>query len=388
MLVTSRQALNISGEVVHRLPSLSFPAEGVRVTAASAQNYGAVMLFADRARAADTRFALTDDNVSTVGDICRRLDGIPLAIELAAVRVRVFSAANIAQQINDRFKKLTGGSRNALGRQKTLGAMIDWSYDLLDEREQTLFILLGVFDGGFGADAAVGVCVGSDLDELDISHMLGSLVEKSLVVAETSGDQERYRLLESTADYAMEKLLASGRHQAVVRHHTEYFHNQARAAAEQYGTGSALAWLAGVDLELDNYRASLDWALTNGNDVVVGGTMAAALIGLWTNAGLGAEGRYWIERALERVSETEHPRIAASLRLALSVLARGKRQRDEGERAKRLYESVGDGRGRRGRSESAPLLPFKWGASTKPAKRTLRRSQRYVIAVISSSQNV
>jgi predicted ATPase len=345
ILATSRQALDIAGEKLSRLESLDVPHRIADLTPATVIGFGAVALFVDRASLVDTSFVLTDDTAPIVADICRRLDGIPLAIELAAARVKVLPVPRLAERLNERFKLLTGGSRDALPRQKTLHALLDWSYDLLTEQEQRLFARLGVFAGGFDLDAATGVCGGDGLDELDILDLVGSLTDKSLVVADTSGEHERYRLLESTAAYALEKLSASGERDVLARRHAEYFRDQALAADERFGTGSTLAWLAGVELELDNFRTALAWALTQSNDAVLGGAIAGALSGLWTNAGLAVEGRYWIARALERVSDAEQPQIAARLRLALAGLSSGKRTHDEAERAMQLYVSVGDARG-------------------------------------------
>jgi predicted ATPase len=169
ILATSRQGLDIGGEVVHRLPSLPLPSQVAGLTPDEALRYGAIVLFVDRATAADTRFALTDDSAPIVAEICRRLDGIPLAIELAAARVKVLSIPHLAQRLNERFKILTGGSRDALPRQKTLTALIGWSYDLLSPQEQLLFTRLGIFSGGFALDAVTAVCPGEGLDEIDVS---------------------------------------------------------------------------------------------------------------------------------------------------------------------------------------------------------------------------
>jgi predicted ATPase len=345
ILATSRQVLTIAGEGVHRLPSLSVPVEGTGLNTDDALRYDAVALFVDRATANDERFALTDDTAPIVADICRRLDGIPLAIELAAARVKVLSIPHLAERLNERFKILTGGSRSALPRQKTLSALIDWSYDLLTPQEQRLFARLGIFASGFGLDAATHVCGGAGLDEIEILDLLGSLTEKSLVVADTSGEHERYRLLESTAAYALEKLGVSGERDALARGHAEYFRDHALADDERYGTGSTFAWLAGAEQELDNDRTALAWALTQGNDAVLGGAIAGALEALWFNAGLVVEGRYWISLALERVSEAEQPHVAARLRLALARLASGQRMHDAAERAMQLSASVNDDRG-------------------------------------------
>ena len=238
------------------------------------------------------------------------------------------SIPNLAQRLNERFKILTGGSRTALPRQKTLGALIDWSYDLLTPQEQLLFNRVGIFAGGFSLDAATAVCSGEDLDEIDILDLLSSLTDKSLVVADTAGEQERYHLLESTRAYALEKLTAAGAREQLAHRHAEYFRDQAQAADERFGTGSTAAWLASVELELDNYRAVLEWALKDGHDMALGGAVAGALGQLWSNSGLAVEGRYWIGLAQAGLDESMHPQVAARLWYATSALSSGKRMHD------------------------------------------------------------
>jgi predicted ATPase/class 3 adenylate cyclase len=344
LLATSRQPLGVSGEKVSRLASLDVPHKIADLAPAAAIQFGAVALFVDRASLVDKAFALTDDNAPIVADICRRLDGIPLAIELAAARVKVLSIPNLAQRLNERFKILTGGSRSALPRQKTLGALIDWSYDLLTPGEQTLFKRLGIFAGGFTLDAATAVCLGDGIEELDVLDLLSSLTDKSLVVADTAGEQERYHLLESTRAYALEKLTGAGERERVARRHGEYFCDQAQAADVRYGTGSTVAWLASVEVELDNYRALLEWALTDGRDVALGGAVAGALERLWIDGGLTVEGRYWIGRAQAGLDETAHPQVAARLWLTLARFSDGERKHDCAQQAFTLYHSLGDNR--------------------------------------------
>jgi predicted ATPase/class 3 adenylate cyclase len=346
MLATSRQALGVSGEAVHRLPSLGVPEPGKTLSAEHALQHGAIALFVDRATLADTRFILTDDNAPIVAEICRRLDGIPLAIELGAARVKILSIPNLAQRLDERFKILTGGSRSALPRQKTLGALIDWSYDLLTPREQMLFSRVGIFAGGFSLDAATAVCSGEDLDEIDILDLLSSLVDKSLVVADAAGEQERCHLLESTRAYALEKLTAGSREQFAHRH-AEYFRDRAREAEAdgRSGIGSTTAWLASVQRDLDNYRAVLEWALKDGHDMALGGAVAGALGGLWFHGGLRVEGRYWIGLAQAGLNESMHSHVAARLWLALSHLFFGKRAHDCAQRAFALSQSVADEKG-------------------------------------------
>ena len=342
MLCTSRQALGIAGEIAHRLSSLAVPEAGSAVTADEAIHYGSITVFVDRARSADTRFALTNDNAPIVAEICRHLDGIPLAIELAAARVKVLSIPNLAQRLNERFKLLTSGSRTALPRQQTLSALIDWSYDLLTPQEQALFRRVAIFAGGFSLDAAVAVCDGDAVDGIDIFDLLASLTDKSLVLADTAGSQERYHLLESTRAYGLDKLGLAGERDRLARRHAEFFRDQAVEVDKLYGIGSTEARLRRLETELDNYRAALEWALTDGHDVVLAGILTGSLQELWKRGGLNAEGRYWTERAQRGLDEGAHPQVAARLWHVLAALASGKVAHDYLEHAIALYRSTGD----------------------------------------------
>jgi predicted ATPase/class 3 adenylate cyclase len=340
MLATSRQALDISGERIFRLASLDVPYKIADLTPAAIIEFGAVALFVDRAVFVDRSFALTDDTAPIVADICRRLDGIPLAIELAAARAKVLSIPNLAQRLNERFKILTGGSRSALPRQKTLGALIDWSYDLLTPQEQMLFYQVGIFAGGFSLDAASAVCGGEDLDEINVLELLSSLIDKSLVLADTTGEQERYHLLESTRAYALEKLTAAGSREQLARRHAECFRDYAQGADPRRSGGSTALWVASMELELDNYRAVLEWALKDGHDVALGAAVVGTLP--WNSGGLVMEGRYWIGLAQASLDELAHPQVAARLWYMLSDFSFGKLRHDYAQRALVLFEPAGD----------------------------------------------
>jgi non-specific serine/threonine protein kinase len=345
VLATSRQALNINGEVVYRLPSLATPDDAPGLRAAEALSYAAIALFVERAKAADDRFALTDEMAPVAAEICRHLDGIPLAIELAAARVKVLSLPSLAQRLNDRFKILTGGSRTALPRQKTLAALIDWSYDLLNPQEQMLLNRASVFSGGFALDAAMAVCAGDGIEATDILDLVSSLTDKSLVIADTSGERERYHLLDSIRAYAMEKLAAARERQLLLRRHAEYFCGVARHADENFGVTSAASWFATAQPELDNFRAALEWSLRKDNDVVLGGWLAGTMEIPWFVDGLAAEARLWVNAALARISETEHPKLAARLWRAKARFSQGQPMCECASRALVLYESEGDTRG-------------------------------------------
>lgn len=320
IVVTSRQALNISGEKVVRLASLAVPEKTSDLTPEAAQRFGAVALFADRASLVNQSFSLDPATTRTVAEICRRLDGIPLAIELAAARVKVLSVANLAQRLDERFKILTGGSRTALPRQKTLAALIDWSYDLLSRQERTLFNRIAIFAGSFTGDAAARVCTGEDLGDLEFLDLLSSLADKSLLVAETSGLQDRYRLLESTRQYALEKLHDAGEREELERRAAAYFLSMAEAAQQSFGAEPLSSWLARLEPEIENFRGTLEWALGRQQDVRLGSNIASSLQMFWWHGGLEAEGRRWIEAALNLIDEREHPDVSERLREASALL--------------------------------------------------------------------
>ena len=214
VLATSREPLGVTGEAMWQVPSLSLADD-------------AIELFADRARLAKTDFAITADNAAAVAEICRRLDGMPLAIELAAARVRALSLAEIVDSLHDRFRLLTGGSRTAVRRQQTLRASVDWSHALLTDTERILFRRLAVFLGGFDLDAAQTVTGADGVQRYQVLDQLSLLVDKSLVVAENAGGRTRYRLLETVRQYALEKLGESGEADAVRTRHCEYYNSMA-----------------------------------------------------------------------------------------------------------------------------------------------------------------
>ncbi len=307
IVASSRQALKIAGEITFRVPSLSFPeaAGSKHLSAAEAARFTAVALFVERARAADNRFHLTDENAPVVADICRRLDGIPLAIELAASRVKMLSPRQLGKLLDERFRVLTGGSRDVLPRHQTLRALFDWSDGLLDERERALFRRLGIFVNGFALEGAVAVGSGEDLDELDVFDVLASLLDKSLVQADPHGDSLRYRLLESTRAYAVEKLEAAGERDLAERRHLRYFHAlfaELRALAERTARRSEIYEAFGTELE--DTRAALDWALVRG-EVREGAALLAWVGDAWTSVGLDSEGIARIEAYLAALPESE-----------------------------------------------------------------------------------
>jgi predicted ATPase/class 3 adenylate cyclase len=290
-IASSRQALGIGGESVFRMPSLP--------------NQTGVALFAERARASDNRFALTPENEPVVADLCRRLDGIALAIELAAVRVKILTPQEIRDHLDERFRVLTGGSRDALPRQQTLRALIDWSHDLLDERERSLLRRVAIFVDGFSLQGAVAVGGGEGLDEFDVLDVLGSLVDKSLVGAETSGEVARYRLLESTRAYALEKLCEAGELELATLRHLGYLRDLfEELKLENDRTGRLTEINAVLKVELDDVRVALDASLT-GSNPETGAHLLVALGRAWEPYGLHLEAVRRIEEHVDRLPQSE-----------------------------------------------------------------------------------
>jgi predicted ATPase/class 3 adenylate cyclase len=320
IIATSRQALGVRGEKVVRLDSLAVPGTLANINPTAALEFGAVALFTDRASLVDRSFRLGEDNAHIVSEICRRLDGIPLAIELAAARVNVMNVRNLAQRLDERFKVLTGGSRTALPRQKTLRALFDWSYDLLGPQEQLLFNRVAIFAGSFTHDAAALVCGDDGAEQEDVLDLISSLADKSLIVVDTSGNQERYRVLESTRQYALAKLRASGEHERLARRHADYFCSFAHQPETKFGAIPLNEWLAILEPDMENFRATMDWALVKGRDVSLGASVAVALGMFWWHGGIEAEGLRWIQLALHKIDEAQEPGVAVQLRQALSLL--------------------------------------------------------------------
>jgi predicted ATPase/DNA-binding XRE family transcriptional regulator len=342
VIATSRRPLGSAQETVYRLASLDVPAHGAVRAAADALAYGSIALFVDRATAANVAFRFGDVDVERVAEICRRLDGIPLALELAAARARVLSLASLATHLDDRFRLLTGGDAGAIPRRRTLGALIDWSYDLLAPAERSFLDRASVFAGGFDLDAARAVCGGEGDDVFDVLDRVAALVDHSLLVAETGGNRERYRLLESTRAYARDRLDADGDAVGAAHRHARHFAAVARSADEVWGTSDAREWVATMDLETENFRRALDWALSERNDVALGGALAGDLERFWLSAGFEVEGKARVRQALTAIDEAAEPAVAARLWRTLAWLMLGSEKYDAATRAVELYERSED----------------------------------------------
>jgi predicted ATPase/class 3 adenylate cyclase len=339
VLITTREALRLQGEVLYRVPSLAVPDTSAGLSAEAALRFAAVELFVARISSIST-FTLTDENAPIVADICRRLDGIALAIELAASRVKVLSPRQVAQRLDERFRMLTGGSRTALPRQQTLRALIDWSHDLLDERERIVFRRTGVFAASFDLDAAIAICADDVIDEWDIVDLLAALVDKSLVAVEPAGEERRYRLLESMREYARERSVAAGEEAVTRRRWFAYYAALARARVADHQAKVDDSGLAALETENDHFRSLLEWSITAANDPAAGLEFAGTLGDYWVLNGLQPEGFLWLEAGLRVVDEAAARATVARAWLALATLGRnlllGKRGLHAAQRAVEL----------------------------------------------------
>lgn len=296
VLATSREMLGIAGETPYQLRSMSVPDPDDPPELAG--RFDSVRLFGARAEAVRAGFRVNSENVRAVASLCHRLDGMPLAIELAAARLRILSPEQIAARLDDRFRLLTGGSRTALPRQQTLQAAIDWSYDLLSPDEKTLFNRLSVFQGGFTLDAAEEVCGADPLQPARVLDLLGYLVDKSLVLVLPSEDEPRYRLLETLRQYSRERLAEMGEVEEVRFAHAEYFLRLAEKAFPSLRGPDEKVWLDRLTNEHDNLRQALRWAIDVRNGAVAQG-IAGNLYRFWMMRHHSEEGRAWLKEALD-----------------------------------------------------------------------------------------
>ena len=309
ILATSREPLGITGETVWRIPPLSTPRLSAQVTPERLMRYEAVKLFVDRAKSVQPAFTITDQNAQAVAKIAARLDGIPLAIELAAARLRVLTVEDIAARLDDRFRLLVSGSRTALPRQQTLRALIDWSYDLLTQAERSLLQRLSVFTGSWTLTAAEAICSGNGIEMVDVLDLLTHLIDKSLVNIGRSGGYESFHLLETIRQYASERLEESGEREELSRRHAEYFMTLAEKTYPDMWGPSQAAALARLEADHDNLRAALEWTAQDVSRAEWMLRMAGSLWRFWEIRGHVSEGRAWLERAL-----TSNPDASTYLR--------------------------------------------------------------------------
>lgn len=353
LLATSREPLRISGEIAWRVPPLSLPPPERAVAASEAFASESVHLFCDRAKALAPSFDMTERNAAAVAQICRRLDGIPLAIELAATRVQLLTPEQIESRLDDCFRLLTGGSRTSLPQHQTLEATLDWSHALLADGERVLLRRLAVFAGGFTLEAAEAVGPGAGLDEREILDLLGGLVHRSLVVAEADAEGVmRYRLLEPIRQYARKRLVGEGELANSQEKHATYYKELAERAAPELRGAEQLVWLQLLEREQDNLRAVLAWALQQ-HRPAMGIQLADSLHRFWYTRGRLSEGYRWLRDLLVSMNAPEDAQAGEDLRArALALVAELATDQGEyeqaaqlGEESLTLYQSLGDPRG-------------------------------------------
>jgi predicted ATPase len=317
ILASSRESLGLSGEVSWHVPSLSLPNPKNLPEFDQLTQYESVRLFIDRVLLVSPRFALNKENASAVAQICFRLDGIPLALELAAARAKSMSVEQIMSRLDDRFRLLTGGSRTALPRQQTLRALIDWSYDLLTDAEKLLLRRLAVFSGGWTLELAEQICADDRIDALDILDMLGHLVDKSLVAMEEEYGMTRYRILETIRQYAREKLFESGDGVEMRNRHRDAMVEFVERTEPELYKEHAQKWMRMMDAELENIRAALWWALEN-QDASHASRMCLVMHFYWNVKWLNQEAANYCREALALVEQDADLRNTANYPLLLT----------------------------------------------------------------------
>jgi predicted ATPase/DNA-binding winged helix-turn-helix (wHTH) protein len=325
VIATSRELLRVEGEWVYPVPPLAVPAEG-SPDGEDPLQYGAVRLFFERARAAAPHLATDARVAAAMAGICRRLDGIPLAIELAAARAAALGIEGLAARLDDRFRLLTGGRRTALPRHQTLRATMDWSHDLLPDAEKVILRRVAVFRGDFTMDAAQDVAADGDIAAAEVFEGVANLAAKSLVATDISGEVTYYRLLDTTRAYALEKLTANGEFEQMARRHLQYYRDLFERIETEWETRPTVKWRPDYDRQIDNARAALAWAFGPGGDGAAGVALAAASVPLWLEMSLVSECRRWVERALASsvgMDPSLRMRLMAARAIVLLYTSRG-----------------------------------------------------------------
>jgi non-specific serine/threonine protein kinase len=349
ILITSRERLAIAGEQVYRVPGMSTPDTEQDATVANLVQYESVRLFIERARLNVPHFVVTNENAPALASVCRRLDGIPLAIELAAARVRSMSVEELNERLDQCFRVLTGGSRMAPRRQQTLRALIDWSYDLLTAAEKVMLRRVSVFSGGWTLEAAEQVCVGEGIDRWEVLDLLSSLADKNLMLLEERGAATRYRLLETVRQYAQERLQETGERERWHAGHLAYFVALAEEAEPLLVGAHQRAWLDRLETENNNLRSAMVWSAAIDDREVAGLRLASALSRFWYIRGYQSEGRGWLTRLL---ATAPRARAAAARAKALNVVGGLALEQADYPAARALcdeglalYQELGDRRG-------------------------------------------
>lgn len=320
VLATSRESLGLASELAWKVPSLSVPDLDDMPGLEALSQFEAFKLFVERARQRRTDFEVNADEAPAIAQICVRLDGIPLALELAAARAKLLSPTQIAARLDERFRLLVGGSRTALERQQTLRATVDWSYEPLTDPERALFRRLAVFAGGFTLDAVEVVCVGAPVDDLEVLDLLEQLVDKSLVEADSTSGGVRYRMLETFRQYAREKLFDASEGVAYRARHRDHFLALAeRDSAEKEGP-RMVAILDRLEVEHDNLRSALEWSVAE-KESGSGPRLVAALWAFWMQRGHVTEGRGWCRSVLDGREEAAPAGLRCDVLRAAAILA-------------------------------------------------------------------
>jgi predicted ATPase len=304
ILATSREPLRVKGEQVYHLSPLTSPPAWSRLTAVDALTFPAIQLFVERAAESLEGFELSDADAPIVAEICHKLEGIALAIELAATRIDAFGLRQLSALLEDRFRLLRQGRRTALARHRTLAAALDWSYEFLPDDERAILRRLSVFAGTFTLASASAVVSGAENALLDVVHSLGNLVAKSLVSADVSGAVANYRLLETMRAYALQKLEENGERERFVRRHAEHYRDLFERAQTEWEAMPTAVWVAKYGGEIDDVRNALSWAFSEGGDPSIGVTLTVASLALWMCISLLNECRRYTERALDALSQT------------------------------------------------------------------------------------
>ncbi|MEO8135942.1 MAG: winged helix-turn-helix domain-containing protein, partial [Betaproteobacteria bacterium] len=357
VLATSQEILRLPEEQAYRLSPLAIPVAGDKV---DAMLYSAVELFAHRVKAVDRSFAITSNNVAAVVEICRRLDGIALAIEMAAARIPLLGVEGVRSRLDERFRLLSAGNRIALRRHQTMRAALEWSHGHLSEAEQVVFRRVGIFAGGFALHALPDVVADAGLDEWEVIERLGSLVDKSLIVAEGS-PTPRYRLLETTRAYALEQLAAAGETAELERRHAHWIARLCEDLAEVNPTQRAIDWGSWFGSELDNVRAALDWAFAAGGDVQLGIRLTGCAAQLFIRRYVWPDGIARQKTAAARLESGTPPAVEACLWDGVSMIWRNLNHHTDlaaAERSAALWQGLDEGRYLRAELTRARALAF------------------------------
>jgi predicted ATPase/DNA-binding winged helix-turn-helix (wHTH) protein len=323
ILATSREPLRTHGERVWRLESLAVPPASSRLTVKDALGYSAIRLFVERMAFSVDSYELSDTDVPIVTEICRQLDGNPLALELAAGRADVFGVAGLAAHLDKQLSLLTRGRRTAIARHQALSATLDWSYQLLPESERIVLRRLAAFAGDFTFDAARLTAADTLVSDTDVVESVANLVSKSLAVVDTVGPVAHYHLLETTRAYALEKLISSGEASEVSQRHAEYFCKLFGQAEADWETTPTVDWVATYGRQVDNLRAALDWSLVQGHAPAAGASAVAGSRQIWLQNALVSEGARWVSRALDLGRHALPTRTEAGLQYTAGRLRSG-----------------------------------------------------------------